>query len=135
MTEPIRAGEDHVVGRDRAADLGRGALDKIDAVFRREMFEDHAQAGKLPGPFRQPTIDECLLPIENIDIRGDVLAVHQKRHVDLFHALENAHHFIVVGNAERGIGRRMRRVKLHAGKQPIAKAALDIVRIGVIGEI
>ena len=31
------------------------------------------------------------LAVEDVDLGIDVLAVHQERHVDLFHALEHAH--------------------------------------------
>ena len=48
--EPVGAREHHVIGRDRAADLRRGAAHEIDAVLRRQMLEDHAQAGKLLRP-------------------------------------------------------------------------------------
>ena len=88
MPEPIVAGEHHVIGRDGAADLRRGAFDEIDAVFGRQMLQDEAQLRKLLDPFREMPVDERLLPVEDIDVRIGILAVHQERHVDLFHALQ-----------------------------------------------
>ena len=80
-----------MIGRDGAADLRRGAFDEVDAVLRRQMLEDEAQAGKLLHPFRQVAIDERRLAIENIDVRVGILAMHEERHADLFHALQDAH--------------------------------------------
>ena len=64
-----------------------------------------------------------------------ILAVHQKRHVDLFHALQHGHDFLIVGDAGGRIGRGIGRIKFYAGEQAVAKAALDVVGIGVVGEI
>ena len=64
-----------------------------------------------------------------------VLAMHQERHVDLFHALQHAHDFFIVGDAGGRIGRGIGRIKFHAGEQAVAKATLDVVWIGVVGEI
>ena len=114
---------------------GAALLHEVGAVLRRQVLEDHAQAGKLLDPFRQQSVDEHLFAVENIDVGRDIFAVHQKRHADLFHALEHAHDFAVVGDAEGRIGRGMRRIKLHAGEHAVAKAALDVVGIGVVGEI
>src|SRR5580698_8218449 len=99
------------------------------------MLEDEAQTGELLHPFRQVPVDESLLTIENIDVRVGVLAMHQERHVDLFHALQHGHDFFIIGDAGRRIGRGIGRVKFYAGEQPVAKAALDVVGIGVVGEI
>ena len=99
------------------------------------MLQDEAQAGKLLHPLRQIPVNERFLAVENIDGRVGVLAVHQERHVDLFHAFEDAHDFLVVGDAGRRIGRGIGRIKLYAGEHAVAEAALDIVGIGVIGEI
>ncbi len=41
----------------------------------------------------------------------------------------------IIGDAVRRIGRGVRRIKFHAGEQAVAKAALDVVGIGVVGEI
>ncbi len=75
------------------------------------------------------------LAVEDIDLGIDILAVHQERHVDLFHALQHAHDLLVVGDAGRRIGGGIRRIELHAGEHAFAKAALDVVGIGVVGEI
>ncbi len=91
--------------------------------------------GKLLDPFRQMPVDERLLAVEDIDVRVGILAVHQERHVDLFHALQDAHDFLIVGDAGRRIGRGIGRIKFYAGEDPLAKAALDIVGIGVVGEV
>ena len=107
--EPVGAGEDHVIGRDGAADLRRGALHEIDAVLRRQMLQDHAQAGELLRPFRQIALDEHRLAVEDVDLGIDVLAVHQERHVDLFHALQHAHDLAIVGDAGGRIGRGVAR--------------------------
>ena len=99
------------------------------------MLQDHAQAGKLLHPFGQILVDERRLAVENVDRRIGVLAVHQKRHVDLFHALEHAHDFVVIGDAGRRIGGGVGRIEFHAGEHAVAKAALDVVGIGVVGQI
>ena len=80
-----------MIGRDGAADLRRGAGDKIDAILGRKMLQRHAQTGELLDPFRQPAIDERGLAVENVDVRADLLAVHEERHADLLHALQHAH--------------------------------------------
>src|SRR6478735_22060 len=49
-TEPIGAGQDHVVGRDRSAHLRRRAAHEIDSVLRGQMLQDEAQARELPRP-------------------------------------------------------------------------------------
>ena len=72
------------------ATCGAALATNVGAVLRGQMFEDHAQAGKLPDPMRQPAVDERGLAVENIDVRRDLLAVHEERHADLFHALEHA---------------------------------------------
>ena len=124
-----------MIGRDGAADLRRRALHEIDAVLRREMLQDHAQAGKLPRPLRQIALDEHRLAVEDVDLGIDVLAVHQERHVDLFHALEHAHDLAVVGDAGGRIGGGVGGIELHAGEHALLEAALDVVGIGVVGEV
>ena len=114
---------------------GAALLHEIDAVLRREVLQDEAQAGKLLHPFRQVALDEHRLAVEDVDLGIDVLAVHQERHVDLFHALEHAHDLAVVGDAGGRIGGGVGRIELHAGEHAVAEAALDVVGIGVVGEV
>ena len=91
--------------------------------------------GKVLDPLRQIALDEDLFAVEHVDVRVGHLAVHQKRHVDFFHALEHAHDLVVIGDAGGRIGGGIRRIKLDAGEHAVAKAALDVVGIGVVGEI
>ena len=81
------------------ADLRGRTCHEFGAGFRRQMFEHHAQRGKLLRPFGQPAIDESRLTIENIDVVGDFFAMHQERHVDFLHALKYPHHVAVIGHA------------------------------------
>ena len=110
--EPIGAGEIEMIGRDRAADLRRRALDELGALFRRQMLERHAQTGKFFDPFRQTPLDEHRFAVENIDVGTDLLAVHEERHADLFHAVEDARDVAIVGDAGRRIGRGVGRIEL-----------------------
>ncbi len=41
----------------------------------------------------------------------------------------------MIGDAGRRIGRGVRRIKLYAGEHAVAKAALDVIGIAVVGEI
>src|SRR5712671_2521544 len=133
--EPVGPGERHVIGRDGAAHLWSGTADEIDAVPGRQVFQDHAQARKLACPLREVALDEHGLAIENVDLGIDVFPVHQERHVDLFHAFQYAHDFAVVGDAGGRIGGGIRRIKLHAREHLFAKTALDVVGVGVVGEV
>ena len=88
MTERVVARLHHVIGRDRAADLRRGALDESAPSFDDRCSRMKRNSGKLLDPFRQIALDEHLLAVEDVDVRIGHLAVHQERHVDLFHALQ-----------------------------------------------
>ena len=95
----------------------------------------HAQTRKIFHPFRQAPLDEHRFAVENVDVGTDLLAVNQKRHADLFHALEHAHDVAVVGHAGRRVGRSVGRIKLDADEDAVAKAAVDIVGMGLMSEI
>ena len=84
---------------------------------------------------RRGTLDEARLAVENVDLGIDVLAVHQEPHVDLLHALQHAHNLLVVGDAGGGIGGGIGGIELDAGEHAFAEAALDVVGVGVVGEI
>ena len=114
---------------------GAALLHEIDAVLRRQVLQDEAQAGELLHPLGQIALDEHRLAVEDVDLGIDVLAVHQERHADLFHALQHAHDLLVVGDAGGRIGGGVGRIELHAGEHAVAEAALDIVRVGVVGEV
>jgi hypothetical protein len=124
-----------VIGRDGAADLRRRATHEVDAVLRRQVLQDEAQAGELPDPFRQIALDEHGLAVEDVDLGVDVLAVHQERHADLFHPLQHAHDLAVVGDAGGRVGGGVGRIELDSGEHAFLEAALDVVGIGVVGEI
>ena len=114
---------------------GAALLHEIDAVLRRQVLQDEAQAGELLHPLRQIALDEHRLAVEDVDLGIDVLAVHQERHADLFHALQHAHDLLVVGDAGGRIGGGVGRIELHAGEHAVAEAALDVVGVGVVGEV
>ncbi len=114
---------------------GRGAAHEIDTVLRRQVLEHEAQAGKLPDPLREIALDEHGLAVEDVDLGIDVLAVHEERHVDPLHALQHAHDPAIVGHAGRRVGGGVGGVELHRGEHALPEAALDVVGIGVVGEI
>ena len=133
--QPIRAREHQVIGCDRAADLRRRAVDEIDAVLRGQMLQDEAQAGELPRPFRQVALDEHRFAVEDVDLGIHVLAVHQERHADLFHPLQHAHDLAVVGNAGGRVGGGIGGIELDPGEHAFREPALDVIGIGVVGEV
>ena len=118
-----------------APTCGAAALTNSGAGLRGDMLQDHAQAGKLFHPSRQPAIDEHRFAVENVDVGTDLLAVHEKRHVDLLHALQHAGDIPIIGDAGRRIGCGVRRVKLHPCEHAVAETALHIVGVGVVGEV
>jgi len=71
----------------------------------------------------------------DVDLRIHVLAVHQERHADLFHPLQHAHDFAMVGDARGRIGGGMRRIELHSSEHALLEAAFDVVGIGIVGEV
>ncbi len=99
------------------------------------MFEDHPQAGERLRERDQLALDEHLLPVKNIDVGIDDFAVNEERHVDLLHALQHARDMLEVRHAGGRVGGGIRRIKLDAGEHPLAKAALDVVGIGVVAQI
>jgi hypothetical protein len=59
----------------------------------------------------------------------------QKRNTDLLHSLENTPDFPEVGDTGRGIRGGVGGIKLHAGEYPVPESLLDIVGVGVIGQV
>ena len=114
---------------------GAALAHEIDPVLRRQMLQDEAQARELPRPLGEIALDEHGLAVEDVDVGIDVLAVHQERHADLFHALQHRHDLAIVGHSRGRIGGGIGGIELHAGEHAILEATLDIVGIGVVGEI
>ena len=124
-----------MVRRDGAGELGRGAADNLHGLFRRQMLQHHAQAGKRLEERQQRAIDEHALAVEHIDAVARILAMHQERHVVFFHAREYGICLGDVGDAGGGIRGGMRRVELRGREHAATKAAFEIVRVGGIREI
>ena len=135
MAEPIGAGQDEVIGRDGATDLGRGAPHEVDAFLRGQVLENHPQAGERLRQRDELALDEHRLTIEDVDVGIDDLAVHEERHVDLFHAFQHAGDVLEVGDAGGRIGGGVGGIELHAGEHALAKTALDVVGVGVVAQV
>ena len=90
-----------MIGRDGAAELRRGAAHEIDALLGGQMLQDHPQARKRLRHRDQLALDEDGLAVEDVDVGIDILAMHEERHVDLFHALQHAVDLLEVGHAVR----------------------------------
>ncbi len=124
-----------MIGRDGAAELRPRAAHEIDALLGGQVLQDHPQAGERLDQRDQLALDERGLAVEDVDIGVDVLAMHEERHVDLFHAFEHAVHLLEVGHAGGGIGGGVGGIELDAGEHALAKAALDVVGVGVVAQI
>ena len=127
--------DDQMMRGDRRRHIGSAILDIGDRVFRRHMLQHDAQ-------FRQPAaqgvehaLDKHRLPVENIDFGIGHLAMDQEGHTDRGHALQHRHHPIHVGDAVRGMRRRMRRVELDCGEHALLMAARHLGGIGRVGQI
>ena len=124
-----------MIGGDRRPDLSTGGADILDADFRREMFEHDLQARKLLRHGNELALDEDSLPVEDIDGGVNLLAMDQQAHVDLFHARQHPLDELVIGDARRRIGGGVGGIELHRREDALLEAALDVIGVGVIGEI
>ena len=91
--------------------------------------------GNCRDPLGEVALDEHGLAVEDVDLGIDVLAVHQERHADLLHPLQHVHDLAIVGDARGRVGGGIGGIELHAGEHAVLEAALDVVGIGVVGEI
>ena len=114
---------------------GAALLTKSTPSFDDRCSRMKRRPGNCRDPLRQIALDEHGLAVENVDLGIDVLAVHQERHVDLFHALQHAHDLAVVGDAGGRVGGGVGGIELHPGEHAVLEAALDVVGIGVVGEV
>jgi len=124
-----------VVGGDGAAHLRRRAFHEIDAFLRRQVLQDEAQAGEAGRPLGEVALYKHGLAVEDVDIGIDILAMHQERHADLFHPFQHRHDPAIVCDAGSRIRRRVGGIELDPGEHALVEAALNLVRIGIIGEV
>jgi len=124
-----------VVGGDGASHLRSRAFHEIDAFLRRQVLQDEAQTGKSRRPRCEIPLDEHGLAVEDVDIGIDILAMHQERHADLFHPFQHRHDFAIVRDTGSRIGRRIGRIELHPGEHALVETVLDVIRVGIVGEV
>src|SRR4051794_29618747 len=82
------------------------------------MLQNKAQGRKPPRPLGEIALDEHGLAVEDVDIGIDVLAVHQKRHADLFHPFQHGHDLAIVGDSRCRIGGGIGGIELYPVNTP-----------------
>ena len=133
--DPVGARQFHVIGRDARADLAARGAHVIDADLRRQMLVNDLETGELLRHRDEALLDEHGLAVEHVDAGRDFLAVDEKAHAELFHSSQDALDLLVVCDAGSGIRRGVGGVHFHRGEHAIAEAALDVVGIGVVGQV
>ena len=134
-TEPVGAVELEVMRRDGAGHLRRGRAHEFGADRRRQVLEHDLQAREVAQHRRKAALDEHRLAVEHVDLAAHLLAVDEKAHADPLHARQHRPDMGVVGDARRRVGGGMGRIELDGREHALAEAALDIIRVGLVGEI
>jgi hypothetical protein len=80
-------------------------------------------------------LDEHRLTVEHVDIGIGDLAVDAEDHANRLHPLEHRREVREVGDAMRGVGRRVRGIELGRGEHPLGLTAREFAGIGGVGEI
>ena len=127
--------EVEVVRRDRRGDIRPGGLDEGHGIGGGDVLEHHLQGREIGDDPGQDAVDEHRLAVEDVDMGVRHLAMDQQRHADLLHDLENRIDPAEVGHAVAGVGRGIGRIEFAGGEDAGRKAAPDLVRVDVVGQV
>ena len=124
-----------VVRGDRRADILARAFHEFHRMTTGNMLERDLQLRQLAVQRGQNPVDEYRLTVEDVDLGVGHLAMHAQDHARFGHRLEHRAQLADIGHPVRGIGGGVGGVELGRREHAIAKAADQILRIGIVGQV
>ena len=136
------AAHQHMVAVEHQVLRGDGGRQKFIAIthvlrgiFGGDMFKHHFQTRQALAQRLHHGFDETRFTVENVDVGVGHFTVYQQRHPQFFHTLQHRHNRVNAGDTVAGVGGGVGRIEFGGGKDPFAKAALNLIRIERVGQI